>query len=415
MTYPFLEPHVEPAQRLENALRTMHRVDTDLQAFAWRTPHDADLGASVQRDGPLAGLAFGVKDVIDVAGMPTRAGSQVLPDDKKQFDAVCVAQLRAAGAVPIGKTVTAEFAFATPGPTRNPHRLDHTPGGSSSGSAAAVAAGIVELALGTQTGGSMIRPAAFCGVVGFKPTFGRVHRGGMQVLCDSLDTIGWFTRTVAQSQAIGQILLPTATATRRIEMPRVALLDCASLGTLSSAAGAALATCDAHLRELGARVWIPELDTEIDTLTQLHGIVMTYELARGLWPIVGRDGTQVGAATRDVMRRGLSIDYRDYVSAQRRRRVLADQWLERFADVDLIVAPSAPGEAPSGLQSTGTSTFNCIWSLLGWPCLHLPMALGENGLPVGVQWIGKPDTDSALMEWASVIAPIDQFGASLSQ
>src|SRR5690606_6578975 len=146
--------------------------------------------------GSLAGLQFGVKDVMDVRGMPTRHGAALENVPPARFDAACVAMLRAAGAIPIGQTVTAEFAVTAPGPTRNPWSLEHTPGGSSSGSAAAVAAGMVPFALGTQTGGSIIRPAAFNGVVGFKPSFGRVPRTGMQVLCDSLDTIGWFTRDV---------------------------------------------------------------------------------------------------------------------------------------------------------------------------------------------------------------------------
>src|SRR3546814_1289833 len=182
-------------------LRTSRDRDAERKACAYLPEGDGrDDGGSPEPPGERhqswKGLLFGVKDVIDVQGMPTACGASLAQTPLSVFDASCVAQLRAAGAVPIGKTVTAEYAFTTPGPTRNPWNPAHTPGGSSSGSAAAVAAGMVPMALGTQTGGSIIRPAAFNGVVGFKPSFGYVHRAGMTVLCDTLDTIGWFTREV---------------------------------------------------------------------------------------------------------------------------------------------------------------------------------------------------------------------------
>ncbi|MFC4275130.1 amidase [Achromobacter aloeverae] len=403
MTNAFYPQRTDAGRRISDAIQAMHDRDHDLRSFAWRLPRVSVIPEDIGPEGPLAGLAFGVKDVIDVAGMPTRAGSLALPDAPKPFDAACVAQLRRAGAFPIGKTVTAEFAFTTPGPTRNPHGREHTPGGSSSGSAAAVAAGIVDMALGTQTGGSIIRPAAFCGVVGFKPTFGRVHRGGMQVLCDSLDTIGWFTRTIAQSRAIAAVLTPSPALAGKGASPRFALLECASLGALSVPAQDALRLCVQHLRDLGAHLCTPALDTEIDQLTALHAIIMRYELSRGLLPILASAQAKVGQAARDAMGQGLAIDHGRYVNAQRQRAEISARWLDRFADVDFIVAPSAPGEAPKGLASTGSSIFNRLWSLLGWPCVHLPTGTGEHGLPVGVQWIGKPDTDATLLHWADLL------------
>ncbi|WP_233236584.1 amidase [Bordetella sp. LUAb4] len=389
----------------------IQRDDAELHAFVWTAQAQDKLNAQAQ--GPLAGWTLGVKDVIDVAGMPTQAGSRALGDVPKTFDATCVAQLRAAGAVPVGKTVTAEFAFTTPGATRNPRNVDHTPGGSSSGSAAAVAAGLVDVALGTQTGGSMIRPAAYCGVVGFKPTFGRVHRGGMQVLCDSLDTVGWFTRTVAQSLEVAAVLTPDDDVSAAKQAPpRVAILECTTLGTLSPAARDALSLCEARLVAAGAVIERPDLDGDIDTLTSLHATIMRYELARGLMPVVQAAEDRISVAARDVVRVGLAISYRTYVLAQRQRATLAARWLERFSEIDFILAPSAPGEAPLGLSTTGSSVFNRMWSLLGWPCLHLPTRTGAQGMPVGVQWIGKPDCDARLLQWArSFPQPLNESGA----
>src|SRR5690606_34635689 len=242
---------------LQSVLRTIRDRDTGIKA--WTYLADAkDVEQPAEQSGPLSGLLFGVKDVIDVKGMPTACGASLAQTPPSIFDASCVAQLRAAGAIPIGKTVTAEYAFTAPGPTRNPWNLAHSPGGSSSGSAAAVAAGMVPLAIGTQTGGSIIRPAAFNGVVGFKPTFGHVHRAGMTVLCDTLDTIGWFTRDIDLSIAVANIFLPGAAqslpATSEL---RIAVLPCESAALLSTEARTTLdraaAALQPHCRHV---VWV---------------------------------------------------------------------------------------------------------------------------------------------------------------
>jgi len=376
--------------------------DAAIQAWTWLA-EPADTPATAGSRNALAGVGFGVKDVIDVAGMPTRSGSLATSPEPARWDASCVAQLRAAGAIPIGKTVTAEFAYAAPGPTRNPHHALHTPGGSSSGSAAAVAAGMVDIALGTQTGGSMIRPAAFCGVVGFKPTFGRVHRQGMSVLCDSLDTIGWFSRTVAQSREVASVLLPQAAPDQApTRAPRVAMLACEAIGTLDAASRQALDDCATRLREQGANLITPDVDADLKSLLHLHTQIMHAELARGLLPIAR--GSQAGLLSpvlRDAIKLGLDISYADYVQCQQTRDRLSQDWLSRFGEIDVIISPSAPGPAPKGLQSTGSSVFNRVWSLLGWPALHLPTGQADNGLPVGVQWVARPDQDHALLSWAA--------------
>lgn len=389
-------------RRAHEAWSRSQNGDDAIRAWAWLA-EPAQMAGSPDAVGALAGVGFGVKDVIDVAGMPTRAGSAATSPEPARWDASCVAQLREAGAVPIGKTITAEFAYASPGPTRNPHLATHTPGGSSSGSAAAVAAGMVDVALGTQTGGSMIRPAAFCGVIGFKPTFGRVHRLGMSVLCDSLDTIGWFSRQVEQSQAVASVLLPQDTPTRvATRPPRIALLPCEAIGTLAPASRQALDDCAARLREQGASVVAPQLDDDLKTLLHLHSQTMHAELARGLLPVMRSPHADLlSPVLRDAVMLGLKISYADYVQCQQARAQLTRQWLEHFGDIDVILTPSAPGPAPAGLQSTGSSVFNRVWSLLGWPALHLPTGRGDHGLPVGVQCVARPDHDHALLAWAA--------------
>lgn len=393
----------------------LRKRDRNLRAWAW-LPDSVESSETV--GGALSGMPFGVKDVIDVRNMPTRCGAS-LPENEqpRPFDAVAVAQLRRAGAIPVGKTVTAEYAYVGPGPTRNPWNTAHTPGGSSSGSAAAVAAGMVPMALGTQTGGSMIRPAAFNGIVGFKPSFGSIHRGGMTVLCETLDTIGWFTRDVALARRILGVLLPGHEASQwpADRLPRIALLPSRSLGTLSAGAEATLMQAADQIRRLGGSVEMHEPDAELTRLTGLHADIMAYELARGMLPFIQRGEQRLSQGMRATIERGMAIPARHYLDCMRERASLQARWQERFADYDAILTPSAPGEAPEGLGSTGSSVFNRVWSLLGWPCLHLPIAMSATGLPLGVQLVGKPNQDDALLSFAHIWhARLDRRPAGIS-
>ncbi|MEI2414745.1 amidase [Orrella sp. JC864] len=388
---------------LDALLGRVRAADEQLRAWTWLgRPAGAVPGTSVA--SPLAGVPFGVKDVIDVAGMPTRSGSPATPSEPKPLDATCVLLLRQAGAVPIGKTVTAEFAYSAPGPTRNPHNPAHTPGGSSSGSAAAVAAGMVPFALGTQTGGSMIRPAAFCGVVGFKPSFGSVPRQGMHVLCETLDTIGWFADGVGRAAEIAQALMPRTLAPPVGGRPaRVAVLPCQALSPLSPAAAQALRSAQDALARTGASLSTHACDQALQELLFLHTRIMNAELAHGLLPTLAVHGPQLSAALRQALQEGLAISHAQYMDLQRRRSALAARWRERFEQYDFILTPSAPGEAPAGHASTGSSVLNRVWSLLGWPCVHLPTGWGSHGMPVGVQWVGQPEQDHELLAWAHAL------------
>jgi Asp-tRNA(Asn)/Glu-tRNA(Gln) amidotransferase A subunit family amidase len=394
----------DPLDAARHALSVIARREPELYAWSYlATVGDLIAPSTRAASGPLAGVPFGVKDIIDVAGMPTRCGSEACNASPSQFDASCVALLRRAGAVPVGKTVTAEFAYVRPGPTRNPANRQHTPGGSSSGSAAAVAAGMVPMALGTQTGGSMIRPAAFCGVVGFKPSFGALARDGMKIMCESLDVIGWYCSDVADVARVAEVMLPDAPlplySPEYMRTVKIKFLPGNPCHVLEHAAQAALDDARIALGGLSTIEPVPEI-TDATRFLEAHSVIMHYELSRSLLPVASEHAPQLSRPLREAIDKGLAMpaqSYREMKTWQHAQRL---RWTDYFGDADVVLTSSALGPAPRGLGSTGTAAFNKAWSLLGWPCIHLPTALSEDGLPLGVQLVGKPGTDSELIGWA---------------
>ncbi|MCX5591128.1 amidase [Alcaligenes endophyticus] len=352
-------------------------------------------------EGPLNGLTFGVKDVIDVRGMPTCYGANFPNKAPALFDAACVARLKMAGATVLGKTVTAEFAYKAPGPTRNPLNLAHSPGGSSSGSAAAVAAYMADFSLGTQTGGSMMRPAAFTGLLGFKPSFGIVHRAGMFLLCDTLDTLGWFTRDISTMRAVSQVLLPMP-AHASMPSHRIAMMSLSHLHAVHPAFEQIFESFEAQASKVGYECIQIENDEQAHELLTLHGQIMHYEMAQALLPVWQACDDALRAETINDIKTGLAIPSSDYQQWQTRRRDLQIQWAERYAQYDAIVTPASTGPAPLGIQSTGSSILNRIWSLLGWPCMNMPYGQA-NGLPLGLQVVGRPHQDKNLLELLDVL------------
>lgn len=389
---------LDALQPAREAISRAVAVETQLCAWS-HIENENDLAQPSK--GPLQGWPLGVKDILDVAGMPTRCGSSLSSPATKTFDSSCVAQLRAAGAVPIGKTVTAEYAYVTPGPTRNPWDAEHTPGGSSSGSAAAVAAGVVPIALGTQTGGSMIRPAAFCGVLGFKPTRGLVSRAGMQLTCESLDVIGWFGSSVAHARAVGQVLLPSR---QRTEKPltelRVALVNENPGHVMQPEASLALSSAALRLKNQGVELRQVGPLPVAKELLHIHSTLMLYEISRSLQAQVDSDHRQLSPQLLDAIRRGRNIGGDDYLTARVSQDRFQNCWEAMFGSADLVLTSSALGTAPKGLQHTGDSAFNKGWSVLGWPCLHLPTTLSSSGLPLGVLLVAKPCSDLDMLDWA---------------
>jgi Asp-tRNA(Asn)/Glu-tRNA(Gln) amidotransferase A subunit family amidase len=396
---------VAPSDIVRASLATISRLEPQLRAWAYVSPLRAaiDSAEQVDRDAPLAGVPIGIKDVIDVEAMPTAYGAALPTARVAVFDAACVAMLRSAGAIPIGKTVTAEFAYRHPGPTRNPHDLSRTPGGSSSGSAAAVAAGMVPVAIGTQTGGSMIRPAAFCGVVGFKPSFGAVPRDGTKVCCESLDVIGWYGRNVADAVTVAQVLLPEDIVPQAPERPpRVAVLAAVPTLSLHEEARQVLQQAVAILIRQGAVCLEVAIGDEMLALASAHRTIMQYEFARSLAPVVREQGAALSEALRAVVREGFTITHRQYRDMKALQHSLRHDWARLFGAADFILAPSVAGEAPRGFD-TGSAAFNVAWSALGWPCMHIPFGWSGQRLPLGVQVIADWQHDSDLLRWGQWI------------
>ena len=353
--------------------------------------------------GPLHGLPLGVKDLIDTAQMPTAYGSPIYAGHRPAWDAACVASARAAGALVLGKTVTTEFATYHPGKTANPRNPLHTPGGSSSGSAAAVADCMVPLAYGTQTAGSVIRPAAFCGVVGFKPSFGLISRAGVKSLAESLDTIGVFARTVADAALFAGVLanrdlLPPATPVA----PRIGLCRTFEWDVAAPETRQAFETAARHLSAAGARVSEMPLPPEFAGLAAAQTDIMAYEAAQAFAHESRSHDALLSAKLRELITQGRAIPPERHDENRRLARRCRCALDDLFGEADILIAPSAPGEAPAGLAATGNPVFNRIWTLLGTPCVHLPWTAGPQGLPLGVQAIGPRRSDRATLaaaEW----------------
>jgi Asp-tRNA(Asn)/Glu-tRNA(Gln) amidotransferase A subunit family amidase len=373
---------------------------------AWHyLDREAALAAARQRDrepprGPLHGIPIAVKDLIDTADMPTGYGSPIYEGHRPAADAGCVALARAAGAVVLGKTVTTEFACFTAGKTVNPHNPAHTPGGSSSGSAAAVADGMLPLAFGSQTAGSTIRPAAYCGCVGYKPSFGMIQRAGIKALADSLDTVGIMARRVEDAAFFTGVITERA-ALRNLTMPaappRFGLYRTPMWGEAEPSTIAALEGARAALEKAGA--WIAEIvvPPEHQTLTAAQGTIMGFELVRSLADERLNHSAQLSPRLAQLLDEGMAVGADAYDAAIAETKAARARLDAFFGPCDAMLVPAAPGEAPPGLGYTGDPVFNRMWTLLGTPCLTLPATWGDSGLPTGVQLVGRIGDDARLM------------------
>lgn len=384
------------AALMEACLDRIAAREGAVHAFAWFDAQAARDGARAAGPGALHGLPVGVKDLIATADMPTAYGSVIWQGFRPRADAAAVAWTRAAGGVVIGKTVTTEFANRTPGPTANPHNLAHTPGGSSSGSAAGVADFFFPLAFGSQTAGSVIRPAAFCGVVGFKPSFGLIARAGMKPLADSLDTVGVMARSVADCAVFA-----AAVARRDLGTPgarperalRIGLCRSPSWKLAAPETAALLERVAGALERAGATIRDCELPTGFAALTEAHPIVMNRESAHALgWELAHRRG-DISAELMDRLEFGLARDEAEVAGAYATFRDCQAGFPAAMAGVDVLLTPSAPGEAPEGLGYTGDPAFNFIWTCLGVPCVTVPAGTGPKGLPLGVQIVAPLGED----------------------
>nr|ART36120.1 B128 [uncultured bacterium] len=369
-----------------------------VHAWAWVDPEAALAAARVcdaqAPRGPLHGVPVGLKDVIDTADMPTEFGSEAFAGHVAERDAACVAALRAAGAVIMGKLVTAEFATYRPGPTANPLNPGHTPGGSSSGSAAAVADRHVPLALGTQTAGSVIRPASFCGIHGFKPTFGRYSNDGVIATAHRLDTLGSFARTVEDLLLLDAVLGDATDPPAPV--PVVGLYRSEAWEEASPAMQAALEETAARLRAAGYDVIEIAATEPFAKLAEAQAIIHKHEAWQCLGEVRRTRADMVSQIFRDFIDEGERISTETYASACGVQDACKADEAVLFGMTDVLLTPGAPGIAPEGLSATGNPRFNRAWTALGTPCLGFPGG-SEAGLPLGLQFVGRSSSDRALL------------------
>lgn len=406
---------LDPSEYLAELRNRIDAVDEEIQAFVaapdWELL-DRQVSTLVDRfptpatRPPLFGIPFGVKDIFHVDGYPTRAGTSIPPSTFEGQEADTVDRLRRAGAVVLGKTVTTEFAYMEPGPTRNPHDTGHTPGGSSSGSAAAVAAGFCPTALGSQTIGSVIRPAAFCGIVGFKPSYERVPIGGVLPLAESVDHVGMFTQHVRGMELVAPIVcddwrtLPAPGSTPRVGVPVGPYLDQATEAGVT----AFEAQIDA-LQAAGVAVERIGVFHDIDEINDRHSDLVAADAALAHHHWYESFGEEYSPPSAELIREGREITVDRLSEVRASRTVLRDRLHDVMDDhaVDLWISPAAPGPAPSGIGDTGDPAMNLPWTHAGVPALTVPGGTVD-GLPVGLQITGRFGTDERLLAWGRTIA-----------
>lgn len=425
---------ISSEQLVEACLARVRQVDANVQAWAFLDREHAlsqaralderrKEGASL---GPLHGVPVGVKDIIDTSDMPTEDGTVLHAGRTPAQDATVVARLRAAGAVIMGKTVTTELATYHPGKTRNPHNREHTPGGSSSGSAAAVAAGMVPLALGSQTNGSVIRPAAYCGIYGFKPTHGLISRHGVLKLSRTLDQLGVFARTIedvalACEQLVGYDERDPDTLPPRARIPflQIATGEPPLPPLLAFVRTPIWDRTDPETREafeefvahLGDRVEEFALPESARDALEWHRTIMEAEMAASYMVEYGKGRDKLSESLRTQIERGRRITALEYQTALARIPQLIEGFARLFERYDAILTPAAAGTAPRGLESTGSPMFCTLWTLAGMPALNMPLMQGANGLPLGVQLVGARGDDARLLRTARWLAAQTQAEA----
>ena len=410
----------------QSLLERIRQLDKDILAWAWL---DADQAIAKARTadallkngaipGPLHGVPLGIKDIIHTKGIPTRMGSPIFERFIPDRSATCVTRLEAAGAFVLGKTVTTEFASQRAGKTRNPLRPERTPGGSSSGSAAAVAAGFVPGALGTQTRGSTIRPAAYCGIVGYKPSFGLISRYGVKELSGSLDHVGVLARTVGDAALLASCLAgydPSDKATLANQPPIFGLDDLPALEQAPRLAAVrspvwplaektqqdSFIKSVQKLRDGGAHVEDIELSEAFDQALEIARAIQLSEIAHNYKTLMDEFRSDVSPQFTAYFEKGstyTAVEYLEALSAQERLKQELSDVLARF---DAIVTPPATGEAPIGLEFTGDANFCTIWTLCGVPCVTIPTGCGPHGMPLGLQVVGRHRDDRQLMRVAA--------------
>lgn len=393
-------------QGLEQVLAAIAARDGELRSFV--AVHDAataarELDRALAHGGALQGLAVGVKDIFDTATLPTAYGSPLYRGHQPRNDAAIVQAVRRAGGVVVGKTSTTEFAFLNPTDTRNPNAEGRTPGGSSAGSAASVAAGLVPLAVGTQTGGSVIRPASYCGVVGFKPTFGALPTPGLKPFSWSLDTAGLFTRSVDEMATYASAIAGRDWKAQAGAMPVFGVAWDYPWEPLSASGRKALEAAVAALRAAGATVRDVTLPAWLGAVFNAHDHVQGWEAVRAVADEFQFHAEALSPVLRDYLQQARDVTDAQYEAAHAQAIAGRRDLGAIFDGIDVLLTPSAPDEPPAGFGSTGASTWNRAWTLLHVPCLNVPGTTGVNGYPMGVQGIAPVREDALCLRAGRVL------------
>jgi Asp-tRNA(Asn)/Glu-tRNA(Gln) amidotransferase A subunit family amidase len=384
-------------------LACLERIDArDRKVQAWvavdrdRVLAEARALDRMPRRSPLHGVPVGIKDIIDTADYTTTYNSPIYVGHRPKADAACVSLLKRAGCLVLGKTVTTEFANISPAQTRNPHNLERSPGGSSSGSAAAVADFMVPIALGTQTAGSTIRPASYCGAFAIKPTFGAISRVGVKSLAESLDTVGLFARSPGDLSALLQLLTGWPAQSVASRPPRIGIFRTGYRHLLEPDIAAAIEGVVVQLASENAEVFDVDLPTPIDELSDDHAAIMGYESARALAWELDEHPDKISAALAQRLRAGWAVTRPAYDAILAKTAGARAALVRVFEKCDLLLTPSCAGEAPQ-FGTTGDSKFNRAWTLLGNPCVNVPIGKSANGLPLGLQLVGPIGSDMELL------------------
>jgi len=418
---------ISSEQLVEACLARVREIDSKVEAWAFLDPDHAlaqartldQLRLEGKPFGSLHGVPIGIKDIFDTADMPTENGSVIHAGRTPSRDATVVSMLRAAGAVIMGKTVTTEFAYFSPGKTRNPHNPEYTPGGSSSGSAASVAASMIPLALGSQTNGSTIRPAAFCGVVGFKPTYGLISRHGVFALSPTLDHVGLFARSIEDIALLAEQITgydendPDTRPRARIPFVEVAAEEPPLPPMFAFIKTPMWERADDDTKEgfaeiiedLGSQVEEVELFPSAVDAWQWHQNIMSSEMALNLEREWEKSRDRLSEQLRTLIQRGREVRAIDYQRALASINPIHESFVELFEQrYDAILTPAAPSAAPKGLASTGDPSFCTLWTLCGMPAISLPLLQSTSGLPIGVQLVGPRYGDARLLRTARWLA-----------
>ncbi len=394
-------------------LERIHAREEQVGAWAWLDPDQALAQARAcderPRKTPLHGVPIAIKDIMNTADMPTCYGSDVYAGHYPDEDATCVRLLRESGAVLMGKTVTTEYAYYAPGKTANPHALGHTPGGSSSGSAAAVADFHVPLALGTQTSGSIIRPASYTGILGYKPTYDSYSLAGVHPLAPALDTLGSFSRSVADFALLHQALADKEMALPVARRPAaVAFVRTPAWAAATAQTQLAINNFVSQLKSGGINIIEPDEDL-LQGIMEVQQDCLAHGASQSLGPITDSHPDKTRPQTRALVAEGRRVDesFSDRMAAA---MVAGERFLsEVFARAELIITPSAADEAPPGLDNTGDPMFNRIWTFLKTPCMNLPLTKGARGLPVGVQLVCAKRQDARLLAFSAYLQSLTGY------